>query len=114
MQVQVHTDNHIEGSVRLTQFVEETLADSLRKFGDRVMRVEVHLADENSAAKRGDADLSCTIEARLAGRSPVAVSHHAPAIDLAISGAVDRLEAAIDRDLGRRDDAKGRTSAAGD
>jgi ribosomal subunit interface protein len=113
MQVKVHTDNHIEGSAALAQHVEETLTDALSRFGDRITRVEVHLADENSASKNGGDDIRCAIEARLAGLDPIAVTHNAANIDQAFSGAIDRLEAALDRITGRHDDPKGRTSFAG-
>lgn len=113
MQVHVITDNHIEGSAALQQHVEETLTDALSRFGDRVTRVEVHFADVNSSSKGGGDDIRCGIEARLAGLDPINVTHNAANVDQAFSGGIDRLEAALDRAVGRRDDPKGRTSYAG-
>lgn len=113
MQVQVHTDNHIDGSAALKQHVESVLTDALARFGDRVTRVEVHFADENSSAKSSGDHIRCGIEARLAGLEPLKVSHHGANVEHALSGATDRLETAIDRAIGRHDDPKGRTSYAG-
>ncbi|MGN6133306.1 MAG: HPF/RaiA family ribosome-associated protein [Aureliella sp.] len=114
MQVRVHTDNHIDGSQRLAEHVESVLEDSLSRFGERVISVEVHLTDENSSAKSGDADKRCAIEARLAGLQPIAVSHQAGLIDQAINGAAEKLERALDHKLDRLSDHKGRTSYSGD
>lgn len=113
MQVLVHTDNHIEGSAKLSQFIQENVADALKRYGDRVTRVEVHLADQNSAAKGGGDDMRCAVEARLAGLAPISVMHDAATVDQAFSGALDKLETALDRAIGRREDPKGRTPYSG-
>ena len=47
MQIQVHSDNHIEGSARLVDWVSGSVADKLDRFDDEVTRVVVHLNDEN-------------------------------------------------------------------
>jgi ribosome-associated translation inhibitor RaiA len=113
MQVQVHTDNHIQGSVELKQHVAETLNDALARFGDRITRVEAHLADVNSSAKGGGDDIRCSLEARPASMSPIVVTHNAATVDQALSGAVDKLQQTLERTFDRRDDPKGRTSFAG-
>jgi ribosomal subunit interface protein len=113
MQVLVNTDNHIEGSARLKQHVQETLTDALSRYGDRITRVEVHLADVNSAAKGGGDDIRCSLEARPAGMSPIAVTHSAATVDQALDGAVDKLENTLERTFERRDDPKGRTPFSG-
>jgi hypothetical protein len=41
------------------------------------------------------------LEARLAGLQPIAVSHQASTIELALSGAADKLERSIENTLGR-------------
>jgi ribosome-associated translation inhibitor RaiA len=113
MQVLVHTDNHIEGSAKLTSFIQESVADCLARYGDRVTRVEVHLADQNSAAKGGGNDLRCAVEARLAGLAPISVMNDAATVDQAFCGALDKLVAALERAIGRREDPKGRTPYSG-
>jgi ribosome-associated translation inhibitor RaiA len=41
------------------------------------------------------------MEARLEGRQPVAVTHHAATIDQAVDGAADKLHRMIESTLGR-------------
>ena len=114
MLVRVNTDNNIVGSDKLSQDVEEIVTDVLGRFSDRLTRVEVHLADENSRAKSGQDDKRCTMEARVAGRQPVAVTEQAPTLMQAVTGAAEKLEKTLDRTLERLDDRKGRTSAGGE
>lgn len=112
MQIQVRTDNHIEGSEGLTRHIESELTGSLNRFGKQITRVEVHLADTNSH-KSGEADKRCTVEARLAGHQPVAVNHSAPTLHQAIDGAVGKIERRLEHTLGRLGHVKGRAPANG-
>ncbi len=114
MQIQVHTDNHIDGSESLAQHVRDVVASSLERFGKQLTRVEVQLGDENSRAKAGGDDKRCMMEARLSGLQPMTVTHHAESVHLAIDGAVDKLEKLLDKTLGRMHDHKGRTSFSGE
>lgn len=111
MQVQVHTDNHVNGSAGLTAHVESAVAEALDRFGNRVTRVEVHLGDENGH-KGGEHDKRCAMEARLSGLQPIAVTGQGGSVDAAISAAIDKLVRTIDRTLEKKYDAKGRPSAA--
>ena len=114
MQIQVNTDSHVEGGPDLTRRVEEIVENSLGRFGDRITRLEVHVNDVNSGSKAGDHDMRCAIEARLAGLDPITVTHQAAFVDQAVKGAADKLKTTLDRTLGRLNDRKGGTSAAGD
>lgn len=114
MQIQVRTDNHIDGSAELTRHVQEVVESALQSFADRVTRVEVHLTDENSSQKSVANDKRCTMEARLAGVQPIAVNADASTIEQAIDAAAEKLENTVRRTLERRDDPKGRTSFAGE
>lgn len=114
MQIQVSTDNHIEGSERLTRQVEAVVEGALGRFSDRITRVEVHLTDESSSQKSAGNDKRCGMEARLAGLQPITVSHDGSSLEQALDGAADKLEKTLKRTLGRLDDPKGRTSYAGD
>jgi ribosomal subunit interface protein len=108
MLVRVTTDNNIEGSDKLRRHVESVVTDVLERFHDRITRVEVHLADENSRTKTGQNDKRCTMEARLSGLKPLAVSELGPSLDQAISAAAETLEKTLQRALERRDDRKRR------
>lgn len=100
MQVQLNTDNHLNGSEELASRLSADLEDALARFNDRLTRVEVHLNDVNSS-KGGARDKRCMLEARLKGHEPTAVTHEAESLDLAFSGAVDKLVAALDSRIGR-------------
>jgi ribosomal subunit interface protein len=114
MLVSVTTDNNIDGSEKLTGYVESMVTDALNRFRDRITRVQVHLADENSRVKSGENDMRCTMEARVSGLKPIAVSEQAASLDQAISAAVDTLEKSLNRTLGRLGDRKRHAPSAGD
>lgn len=109
MQIELTTDQNLEGGDRLAEKVEGHVEAALDRFRDRLTRVEVHLGDESAGRPTG-ADIRCTVEARPARLKPVAVTHHAADIDDACRGALKRLATALDRQLGRRDDRKGAAS----
>lgn len=99
MKVQVNTDHNIQGDERVEEYVEHVVADSLGRFADQLTRVEVHLSD-GSAGKAGE-DKRCMMEARLAGRRPSVVTHQAGTVRDAINGAADKIQRALDRELGK-------------
>lgn len=113
MQVQVHTDNHIEGHEQLVRQVEIDVSSILDRFADQITRVEVHLSDENGPKSTGD-DKRCLLEARLRGLQPIPVTHHAATLELAVGGAADKLEKVLDRTLSKLRDPKGRPSYGDD
>lgn len=100
MQIQVNTDNHIHGREEIVALVETSLEGAVGRFRDRITRVEAHLSDTNSHKTKGD-DIRCVLEARLAGHQPIAVTHQASTVELALSGAADKLERSVESTLGR-------------
>ena len=100
MQIQVNADNHLESNDARDAWASGVVESAMAHFADRVTRVEVHLSDEN-AGKGGAAVLRCKMEARLIGRAPVAVSHDAPGMDAAVTGAAHKLARATASALGR-------------
>jgi ribosome-associated translation inhibitor RaiA len=92
--VQVHTDPNIKSSVELTAQAEAFVSGAVSRVADRVSRVQVHLGDENSS-KGGSNDKRCTMEARLDGRPPIAVTHQAGTLEEAMDGAAAKLERSI-------------------
>lgn len=113
MQILVNTDNNIVGDERLTEYVTSTVESAVRRFSDRLTRVEVHLKDVNSH-KSADNDKHCALEARLAGLDPLTVKAEGGSVEEALDAATEKLVKTIDRYLGQRDDPKGRTSFAGE
>jgi ribosome-associated translation inhibitor RaiA len=108
VQIQVHTDKNVKVSDGMVQHVEDQVETALSHFRDQITRVEVHLSDENGRA--GDADKRCMMEARPAGKQPVAVTHHAASVGEAYSGAAHKLKTVIESRYGRAKDHKGAES----
>lgn len=106
MQIQVTTDNNVDGSVELTSKVDADVTAALLRFSDQLTRVEVHLGDEN-ADKGGATDKRCVIEARPAGQQPVAVTNHGATVEEACKGALRKLTSLLDSQFGRQSNRKG-------
>jgi ribosome-associated translation inhibitor RaiA len=113
MQIQLNTDDHVQGDESLAAWVESELKDRLARFRDQITRIEVHLSD-HSSARRGEKDKRCTLEARVVGRPPLAVSHDAGKVADAFLGATDKLGRALETALGRTRDTHGRESIRGE
>lgn len=100
MTIQINTDKTITGEKRSIDFFTSQIAEGLQRFESHITRIEVHLKDENGK-KDGFNNVSCLIEARLEGRQPIAITNQANTIDLAVSGAIDKIKTAIETILGR-------------
>ncbi len=103
MQIQVNTDHTIEGHEVLAAQIRGVVENALSQMSDHITRVEVHLTDERGP-KSGKNDKRCMIEARLEGRQPIAVTDEAATVDLAVSGAADKLARLIQHTLGKLHD----------
>ncbi len=99
MTIQVTTDNHITGSERLKEHVQQLVNTSLQRFNEQITNVIVHVTDEN--AHKGQADLRCAIEAHYKGLQPIAAVNHGATTDNAIKGAVDKIKSSLDGITGR-------------
>ncbi|QLL14442.1 HPF/RaiA family ribosome-associated protein [Pseudomonas chlororaphis] len=100
MQIQVNSDNHIQSSIRLEEWVRTTIESTLERYEEDLTRVEVHLRDENGD-KPGPHDLRCQLEARPKGHQPISVTHKAESLELAIEGAATKLESSLEHLFGR-------------
>ena len=109
MQIQVNSDNHIESSIRLEEWVRTTIESTLDRYEEDLTRVEVYLRDENGD-KPGPHDLSCRLEARPKGHQPVSVLHKADTLEQAIDGAATKLDHALEHLFGKL---QGKPRAAG-
>lgn len=99
MQVHVNHDNHVRLAGDTADRLAQTIEDALAKFADRITTVEMHISDEN--AGKGGTDKRCMIEARMSNVQPIAVTHHAETVQLAIDGALERLDRALGRAVGK-------------
>ena len=102
MQVQVRTDSSIHGSDSLTHAVETAVEGAVRRWTQRITRVEVHLSDVNR--HKGGVDKRCVMEARVGGLQPIAVTHLAVTLPESIEGAAEKLKKSLESTLGRLSD----------
>src|SRR5437868_7062530 len=100
MQIQVNSDNHIQSSIRLEEWVRTTIESTLERYEEDLTRVEVHLRDENGD-KPGPHDMRCQLEARPKRHQPISVTHKADTLDQAIEGAATKLEHALEHMFGK-------------
>ncbi|MGE0310559.1 MAG: HPF/RaiA family ribosome-associated protein [Lautropia sp.] len=103
MQVQINSDASVVADQALERRVEHAVRDGLERFAEHLSRAEVHLSDANSESKGGADDMHCTLEVRMRGREPQAVSHHAPTIELAAKGAIEKMGQALASTMGKLD-----------
>ena len=103
MQVLLNSDNQIKDHRAMTSYLETVLAQSLSHFGQRVVRIDAHLSDDNSAAKADVDDIHCTLEAQVVGFAPVVAKDRAATMHQAIQGAVHKLEHALAHAIGKRE-----------
>ncbi len=94
MEININTDNHIQGSEAFKEEYKQLLSKALERFDQYVTRYEVYFSDENKAKKATD-DKRCVIEARVKGKNPESVSHNADTIKFAFDGAVDKIKSVL-------------------
>lgn len=103
MKVQVNASNAIQNKEALESWANGFLNERLARFAQDVTSIEAQLTDENHATKGGDADKRCMLEARVAGRAPLAVTAFGADQNLAFRAATEKLEHALDHALGKLD-----------
>jgi ribosome-associated translation inhibitor RaiA len=101
MQVLVRHDNTISGGEQFSADVTSVIESSLLRFTDQISRTEVHFADENGP-KGGEDDIRCTIEVRVEGRQPTAVTAHSSSVMAALDTAVEKLVHVLEHQLDKR------------
>lgn len=100
MTIQFNTDKTINGDERNQDFFTSQITEELDLYQSQITRIEVHLSDENGE-KDGMKDIRCLLEARLEGKQPIAVSDQADTVELAVTGALDKLKNSLKTILGR-------------
>lgn len=97
-------------NIPVTEEFEEKLSGfiqkSLKRFTDRITRIEVHLEDENSL-KSGKDDKRCSIEVRPVNMEPIIVTSKSDNIIKSVREAADKSKAALDRAIGKISERKG-------
>lgn len=100
MIIQINTDKTLNGDDKMQKYFTAQVKESLDRYESHVTRVEVHLKDEDGN-KDGFNKISCLLEARLKGRKPIAITSQADTVELALSGAISKIETAIETIVGR-------------
>ena len=106
MFIQIRTDNQVESDAGRNAQIEEQVRQRLARFENRITDIEIHVSDVNGP-RGGNADLKCTLEARVNGLAPVAVTDQGNTMDRAVIGAAKKAVRALDHQLGRLADARG-------
>ncbi len=110
MNVEVSTDTRTEGTAAAIAEVSAAVEAGLKRFRERLTRVEVHLSDVNG--HRGGVDRRCVLEARPASHQPVAVTQEAATEAEAVRGALDKMQRLLASTFDKLDDHRG-PSASG-
>jgi ribosome-associated translation inhibitor RaiA len=100
MTVQFNTDKALSGEKRHIDYFTTQIAEDMKRYESHITRIEVHLKDVNGK-KEGVNDKHCLLEARIEGKQPIAVSHQADTVPLAVNGAVNKLQNAVKKIIGR-------------
>lgn len=91
---------NLETSVAIESWVHRKLAGAFHRYGSKMTAIEVHFEDVNGP-KHGNSDTRCLMEARVNGRTPIAVTARSNDLYGAIDAAARRLNAALGRAIGR-------------
>ena len=100
MKIQLNTDKNIQGTENLEAIVFESINSKLKRFNDKISRIEVHLSDQN-AQKSGTDDIQCKIEARIEGLQPILATANDSTKEKALNDAIDKIKAALDTVIGK-------------
>lgn len=100
MTIQINAGDHVENNERATEYFTELVMKDLDHYAEYLTRVEVHFADINGA-KSGPQDKKCTIEARMRGRDPLAVTAQDEKIEKAFNSALGKVKASMRTIVGK-------------
>jgi len=101
--IQIRADNQIPGDQERDSRLEEQIRQRLARFEGRITDVEVHVSDVNGP-RGGNADMRCSIEARVNGIPPVAAVDEGNDVERAVIGAAKKVVRALDHQLGKLSD----------
>jgi len=103
MQIILNCEPQIKEHLRLKSYLETVASDTLEHYAARIVRIDAHVSDANSAAKADTDDIHCTLEAQVTGLAPVIVKDRAASAGQAIHGAVGKMERAIEHAVGKHE-----------
>lgn len=103
MTIQFNTDKNVDGNEELIASSTSIISEELSRFSQQITRIEIHFSDEDGS-KDGNNDKRCMVEARIAGMKPIAVINQSNTHDQALSGAIEKLKASLEKITGRLKD----------
>jgi len=83
-------DKMVNGDKKTQDYFTARIDKGLTFYKSNITRIEVHVSDQNGI-KEGKSTILCLLEAQLEGRQPITVSCQDGSIELAISGAIERV-----------------------
>lgn len=101
MIININTDSNIQNTELLKEHISSVVTDQLKRYQDRISRVEVHLSDQNAHKKAGK-DIKCTMEARPDGFDPMTVSEITDNVHQSIKVATEKLVFKLQSEFERR------------
>jgi ribosome-associated translation inhibitor RaiA len=107
MQVQINSDNNISMHGRLSDSIGAYINNLLQRFDPYLTRVEVHLTGEN-VKKTGPQDKRCVLEARAKRHQSLIATNKATDIEVAFSGAAEKMHRQLETTYGRLADKRRR------
>lgn len=95
--------NNIPVSQELEASLSGFVSKALKRFTNRITRIEVHLEDENSH-KGGKNDKRCSIELKAGNLEPIIVTSKSDNIVQAVREAANKSKSSLERTLGKLND----------
>jgi hypothetical protein len=102
MRIQINSDKNIAADMEFRRSTRAEINRVVERFKDKLTRIEVHLSDVNSW-KSGKQDKRCVLEARPAGRQPIAVTASAGTVDYALRSSLAKLRNKLNSSFARVD-----------
>ncbi len=100
MIIQINTDKTINGGINKQEYFTSQVEEELKRYQSHITRIEVHLKDENGN-KDGLNDKLCTLEARIKGKQPIAVTSKSNTVEAALVGGIYKIKVALKTIIGR-------------
>lgn len=92
--------NNIPVNQELEASLSGFVSKALKRYSNRITRIEVHLEDENSH-KGGKDDKRCSIELKAENLEPIIVTSKSDNIIQAVREAADKSKSTLERTIGR-------------
>ena len=100
MTIQFNSAHNVKANEELKVPIIALLSEKLNRFSHNIIRLDVHLSDENGN-KEGGNDKRCLLEAHIEAGIPLVAKNHANTYEQAAEGAADKLKTSLNSAHGR-------------